>query len=229
MKINNYKKILFFFLGIIFFSLNIYAEGENTTPISRNKILNKYQNDKKVQQIICVNYISDTNAILKMYVRDDTQNKGGWKIILATDAFVGQKGMGKEKEGDLKTPLGDFNVTQAFGIKENPGTDLKYIDINENMYACDENCKYYNKIIDISKIKHQCGGEHLIEYVPQYNYGICFDFNKKNVYPNGSNIFIHVKGNKSYTAGCIAIDEESMITLLKNSTKKTKVCIYENQ
>lgn len=229
MKINNCKKIfVLIFIALIFFSFNVY--GEKVTPpvpTSRNQILNKYQNNKKVQQIICVNYISDTNAILKMYVRDDSQNKNGWKIILATDAFVGQKGMGKEKEGDLKTPVGNFNATYAFGIKENPGTLLKYIDVTETMYACDEDCKYYNRIIDTKKTKHSCSGEHLMEYIPQYNYGLCFDFNKKNIYPNGSNVFIHVKGDKtSYTAGCIAIDEDSMITLLQNSTKKTKICIY---
>ena len=55
---------------------------------------------------------------------------------------------------------------------------------------------------------------------------MCIDFNSDNIYPNGSNIFIHVKGSKNYTAGCIALDEESMVTVLKNSTKKTKICIY---
>jgi L,D-peptidoglycan transpeptidase YkuD (ErfK/YbiS/YcfS/YnhG family) len=55
---------------------------------------------------------------------------------------------------------------------------------------------------------------------------MCIDFNPQNIYPNGSNIFIHVKGNKDFTTGCIAIDEKSMITVLKNSTTKTKVIIY---
>ena len=38
---------------------------------------------------------------------------------------------------------------------------------------------------------------------------------------------ILVKGNKVYTAGCVAVDEESMIKILKNATNKTKVVIYE--
>jgi len=212
----NFKKI-FFILYILFLSANIFAQDNNS-------VINKYQNNKKNQEIICVSYVADSNAIFKMYVRDNNDNSN-WKLILATDAFIGKNGIGKEKEGDSKTPIGEFNVTKAFGIKDNPGTKLKYIKVNDSMYACDEDCKYYNKIIDISKVKHNCNGEHMIDYKPQYNYGLCIDYNKKNKYPNGSNIFIHVKGNKTYTAGCIAIDEDSMKLVLQNVTKKTKIII----
>jgi L,D-peptidoglycan transpeptidase YkuD (ErfK/YbiS/YcfS/YnhG family) len=160
-----------------------------------------------------------------MYVKDKKQ-KNIWTLILTTNAFIGKNGIVKQKEGDSKTPIGIFNITKAFGIKENPGTELKYIKVTENLYACDENCKYYNQIIDSKKVKHQCKGAHLIDYSPQYNYGLCINFNSENIYPKGSNIFIHVKGRKNYTAGCIAVDEESMITILKNATTKTKVYIY---
>jgi L,D-peptidoglycan transpeptidase YkuD (ErfK/YbiS/YcfS/YnhG family) len=162
-----------------------------------------------------------------MYVRDKTQDSG-WNLIVATDAYIGQRGLGKEKEGDLKTPIGEFNVTQAFGKQWNPGTTLKYIYIDNNTYACDEDCKYYNQIIDAKKTKHKCKGEHLIDYIPQYNYALCINYNPYNVFPNGSNIFIHVKGERAYTAGCIAVDEQSMITILQNATKKTKVVICES-
>lgn len=215
------KKIFFAALIIFAVLLNLYAQ--NIT--SEKDILTLYQNNKKVKQIICVHYISDSNAIFKMYIKDKKQ-ENGWNIILTTDAFIGKNGIGKQKEGDLKTPAGIFNITKAFGIKKNPGTKLKYINVTENTYACDENCKYYNQIIDSKKTKHQCKGEHLIQYFPQYNYAMCIDFNSNNIYPDGSNIFIHVKGNKNYTAGCIALDEESMVTVLKNSTKKTKIYIY---
>jgi L,D-peptidoglycan transpeptidase YkuD (ErfK/YbiS/YcfS/YnhG family) len=203
--------------------LNVYAQ--DATAASEDKILTKYQNNKKVDQLICVNYISNSNAILNMYIKNKKQ-KNSWNLILTTVVFVGKNGIVKQKEGDLKTPIGTFNITKAFGIKENPGTKLKYIKVTKNLYACDENCKYYNQIIDSKKTKHQCKGEHLIDYSPQYNYGLCIDFNSKNIYPKGSNIFIHVKGKKNYTAGCIAVDEESMITILKNATTKTIVCIY---
>ena len=215
-------KIIWFAILITVISfLNIYAQ--NIGAKNEKDILDKYQNNKKVKQLIYVEYISGSDANLKMYIKD---KKNNWTNILETSAFIGKNGIGKEKEGDFKTPIGDFNVTKSFGIKKNPGTSLKYVDVTESIYACDEKCKYYNKIINIDKIKHICKGEHLIEFIPKYNYGMCFDFNKKNKYPEGSCVFVHVKGSKNYTAGCIAIDEESMITLLKNSTTKTKICIH---
>lgn len=223
-------KILFIAI-MLFFSINAFAKKDQDThkvqTINRNQLLNKYQDNKKVQQIISITQVEGSDAILKMYVRDKTQDSG-WNLIVATDAYIGQRGLGKEKEGDLKTPIGEFNVTQAFGTKWNPGTTLKYIYINNDTYACDEDCKYYNQIIDAKKTKHKCKGEHLMDYLPQYNYALCIDYNPYNVFPNGSNIFIHVKGATAYTAGCIAVDEQSMITILQNATKKTKVVISES-
>ncbi len=214
--------------ALLFINITAFAKKPPEMPtVNRNPILNKFQNDKKVQQIICVTQVEGSDAILKMYVRDKTQDSG-WNLIVATDAYIGQRGLGKAKEGDLKTPVGEFNVTQAFGKNWNPGTTLKYIYIDNNTYACDEDCKYYNQIIDAKKTKHNCKGEHLIDYIPQYNYALCIDYNPYNVFPNGSNIFIHVKGERAYTAGCIAVDEESMIKILQNATKKTKVIISES-
>ena len=213
-------------ITVLIFNIGVFAKkAPEVQTINRNPLLNKYQNDKKVQEIICITPVENTNAILKMYVKDKTQDSG-WDLILATDAFIGKRGLGKEREGDLKTPIGEFNPTFAFGKKGNPGTTLNYIDVTNDMYACDEDCKYYNQIIDSVATKHNCKGEHLIEYSPQYNYAMCINFNPQNIYPNGSNIFIHVKGPKDYTAGCIAIDEKNMITVIKNATTKTKVVIY---
>ena len=235
-------KIKKIFLTVILlsmvFSLNAYAKKnkdkdkknteDNKPKITyRDKFLSKYQYDKGTDKLICVDYVADSNAILKMYERDNGI-EGKWNLVFATDAFVGQRGVGKQREEDLKTPLGEFNITKAFGIKPNPMTSLRYIEVNENTYACDEDCEYYNQIIDTSKTEHKCYGERLIKGKPQYNYGLCFDYNKENIYPKGSAIFICVKGNKNYTSGSIAVDEESMIKLLQNATEKTKVCIYES-
>jgi L,D-peptidoglycan transpeptidase YkuD (ErfK/YbiS/YcfS/YnhG family) len=59
-------------------------------------------------------------------------------------------------------------------------------------YACDEDCEYYNQIIDTEETGHECKGEEMFSYQPQYNYGIATDFNKACIYPNGSAIFIPV-------------------------------------
>ena len=74
---------------------------------------------------------------------------------------------------------------------------------------------------------HDCKGEEMYSYQPQYNYGIATDFNKECIYPNGSAIFIHVKGTKTYTGGCIAFDEDRMVEILKNCDMSLVIKVSE--
>ena len=149
------------------------------------------------------------------------------KVLFTTDVYVGKNGLGKTGEGDGKTPLGTLHPLSAFGIKPNPGTTMPYIDVKPTTYACDENCEYYNKIIDTAETHHECKGEEMYSYQPQYNYGIATDFNKACVYPKGSAIFIHVKGTKTYTGGCIAFDEDCMVEILKNCDMSLVITVKE--
>ncbi|MBP5777141.1 MAG: L,D-transpeptidase family protein [Prevotella sp.] len=149
------------------------------------------------------------------------------KVLFVTDVFVGKNGLGKTGEGDGKTPIGTLHPLSAFGIKPNPGTSMPYINVTPTTYACDEDCEYYNKIIDTAETKHECKGEEMYSYQPQYNYGIATDFNKECIYPNGSAIFIHVKGSKPYTGGCISFDEDRMVEILKNCDMSLVIKISE--
>ena len=138
------------------------------------------------------------------------------KVLFTTDVHVGKNGLGKTGEGDAKTPVGTLRPLTAFGIKPNPGTAMPYLDVTPTTFACDEDCEYYNKIIDTAATGHDCKGEDMYSLQPYYDYGIATDFNQECIYPNGSNIFIHVKGPKTSTGGCIAFDEDRMIEILKN-------------
>ena len=149
------------------------------------------------------------------------------KVLFTTDVFVGKNGLGKTGEGDGKTPLGTLRPLSAFGIKPNPGTTMPYIDVTPTTYACDEDCEYYNKIIDTAETHHECKGEEMYSYQPQYNYGIATDFNKACVYPKGSAIFVHVKGTKTYTGGCIAFDEDRMVEILRNCDMSLVITVRE--
>lgn len=147
------------------------------------------------------------------------------KVLFTTKAYVGKNGLGKTGEGDNKTPVGTLHVLNAFGVKPNPGTTIPYIKVTPSVFACDENCQYYNKIIDTDVVHHKCKGEDMYHIVPQYNYGLATDFNEACVYPKGSNIFIHVKGSRPYTAGCIAIDEEHMVEILTHCDQSLVISI----
>ena len=60
-------------------------------------------------------------------------------------------------------------------------------------------------------------GEHLIDYPKEYHYAISIGDNiNPAIVGKGSAIFLHCKGERDYTAGCIAVDEKVMTYLLKN-------------
>ena len=219
---NNFYIIIIIFISLIITTNNSFAQPMETT-IWNNKLL-QYASNHNIQNLIFVKCMKNTTkARLEIYKKNKDNN---FDLILLCSGYIGKNGLGKEKEGDNKTPIGDFGITNAFGIKPNPGTSLNYLDINKNHYCCDENGKYYNKLIDSNQTKHDCKGEHIIDHIPQYNYAIFIDFNKEGIYPKGSAIFMHCFGKKTYTAGCIAVSEKNMVKILKNVDSNTRICIY---
>ena len=150
------------------------------------------------------------------------------KEIFTTSVYIGKNGIGKTGEGDAKTPTGTLRPLTAFGVKTNPGTKMPYIDVTPSIFACDEDCQYYNQIVDTAKVHHYgCKGEDMFHTVPEYNYGIATDFNKECAYPKGSAIFIHCKGAKVWTGGCIAFDEDKMVEILRRCDTSLVVTVLE--
>ena len=191
--------------------------------------LNKYKSVPSVKQIILVAQ-SDTevsHARLYLVTKNDA---GEWIETLSCQAFLGKNGIDKTREGDIRTPTGDFGMTMAFGAKDDPGSLIPYTKLTNTMYFCGDK-EYYNQFIDISKVKHTCSSnsEHLLSYIPQYNYALVFDYNKENVYGKGSAIFLHCLGNHPFTMGCVAVAEENMIKILNTVDFNSRICIYSNR
>lgn len=211
------------------FTAQVFAEERQVNADNQaywREMLQKYRVDDQVHQVMLVRCTEGSNAIVQFYQKLTDQNDA-WSLVFETDAYIGKNGTGKTGEGDAKTPLGDFGVLNAFGILENPGTALDYIDIVETTYACDEEGEYYNQIIDTEETGHECTGEQMFLYTPEYNYGIATDFNAENEWPNGSAIFLHCKGAKVFTGGCIAINEACMKTVLQYADPGMRIIIHE--
>lgn len=92
------------------------------------------------------------------------------------------------------------------------------------MYWVDDaNSKYYNKLVNIFDVnKDWNSAEHLIDYPIQYEYLIEIKTNPNNIPGKGSAIFLHCTNNLP-TAGCIAIDRESMKKIIENLEYNTKI------
>ena len=185
----------------------------------------QYAADDTVQELIFVQYRGGSTAHLELWQKD-AESEGGWKELLSCRAHVGMNGIDKQREGDKRTPTGDFGVLTAFGIKGDPGTALPYFKVTRDMYCCaDEEC--YNKIVRKSEMHHKCTGEHLIDFKPCYNYCMFIDYNAECTYGKGSAIFVHCYGSKKYTGGCVAVTEKNMKTILTSVHPGVRVCIYQ--
>jgi len=191
------------------------------------KLMDKYREKKNTDRLIFVKYTGGSSCKVLMYKK--VQKKSGaikWKKILSCSGYVGLNGISKVREGDRKTPTGTFRIGQAFGILDDPGTQLPYTKVNRYLYWSGEEATY-NLMVDSRKIGHEpANSEHLLDYVPHYHYALDIGYNRKCVYGKGSAIFMHCFGTNPYTGGCIAVSEENMKTVLLNATKKTRICIY---
>jgi len=191
--------------------------------------LRKYQNDNKVKQIILVEQAKTEISVgtLTLLIKDA---KNTWTKQLQCKAYLGRKGLDKQQEGDTRTPSGDYGFLMAFGAKDDPGSAIHYTKLTDTMYLCSDK-EYYNQFIDISKLQHTCSknSEHLIRYIPQYNYALFLDYNKENTYGKGSAIFLHCFGSNPYTLGCISVSEENMIKILKTISPTARICIYPSK
>ncbi len=213
-----------------------------------NDIKDNYLNTK-TDRLIFVKYKGDSNATVEMWKKikissgDLTNNESTeqlmdtnceydeyqWEKIISCNAYVGQNGIHKEKQGDRKTPVGIYNITMAFGRRKSPGTaGISYTKLNKYHYWSAEK-ETYNTFVDVRTLgRRQMDGEHLIDYNPWYNYSLAIDYNKKCTYLKGSAIFLHCEGGgRTYTMGCIAVSEKNMKKIVKNTTRHTKICIYK--
>ena len=155
------------------------------------------------------------------------------KQYLIVDEFefrcsVGKNGLKTQKrEGDNCTPKGNFKIEKVYYRSDRvkkPETKLKIKIIKKNMGWCnDPYNRNYNKEITLNK-KNK--GEKLFRRDSVYDILIVIEYNTKKIIPfKGSAIFIHLTKNYSTTQGCIALNKNDLLILLKIIKPGTKVKI----
>ena len=187
-----------------------------------------YARDASARQLLIVECTEGSDALARYYVKRD----GGWWLLHRCTAFIGKNGTGKTGEGDARTPLGELRPLRAFGIKPDPGSKLPYLDVRPGTIACDSPGPWYNRIVKPSDYRPKMkgasdepAGEKMWELSPEYDYGIETDFNRECVYPLGSAIFIHCKGAKTWTGGCVALDKRVLRQILRTADAGLRIYI----
>ena len=185
----------------------------------------KYAPDASARQLLAVEYLGGSDARVRYYLKE----AGKWKLRHRGLAYVGKNGVGKTAEGDARTPLGELRPIGAFGILPDPGCRLPYLRVRQGILACDSPGEYYNRIVDLASVPADEGalsGERMWELSPEYDYGLETDYNRDCEYPLGSAIFVHCKGRKAWTGGCIALDRRIMQSILRTADDGLRIFVY---
>ena len=138
---------------------------------------------------------------------------------------IGKNRLKKNKiEGDKSTPKGIFSLGKLYYRSDRvpkPETNLTTKKITKNLGWCDiSNNKYYNQ--EVSSLKN-VNGEKFFRKDSKYNYLIVINYNKKKIKNKGSAIFIHLTQDYKPTNGCIAMNENDFLILVKLINKKTHI------
>lgn len=151
------------------------------------------------------------------------EKRDAWMCVYCSYAGYGRNGLSEDRrEGDGTTPVGDFALPLAFGIRENPGTALPWKKVTARSYWADAGNVW-------AESKEPIPGEHLASYDPQYRYAVFIAFNADPFVPGkGSAIFLHVKNDTSWkTAGCVSVTEKNMIWLLRRLRPGARMLIVK--
>ena len=152
----------------------------------------------------------------------------GWRRVIATTAArVGANGVALgsvRKQGTGTTPTGTYPLTQAFGIKADPGTTLPYHPVTSDDWWVEDNLSaYYNQLRRASQGGFDTtlpesdvnGSEHLIAHTVPYQYVVVINYNVAPVVRyRGAGIFLHVNGAGA-TAGCVSVPLATMVAILR--------------
>lgn len=145
-----------------------------------------------------------------------------WKRVMApVQASVGVAGFaapGEKREGDGCSPSGAFSLEMCFGNKPNPGVRLPYRQVDSNCYWVDDpESKFYNTFQTAPADGRWKSAEDLGLSGSVYNYAAVIGYNTKERTPGmGSAIFLHEwKNPGDPTAGCVAVSEPDLLSVLK--------------
>lgn len=192
-----------------------------------DNLLDKYRDDARVRQVIFVQYLGGSDAQVLLYAKGKAP-KSDWTLLRSCDGYVGKNGINKEREGDLKTPAGEYDIFSAVGIEANPGTKADYILLDEHIYCADG--PYYNRLLDDRDVPldeiMKYNGDPMNDGSPQFDYGLFIAYNKERKPGKGSQIYLHCFGTNPYTMGCVAVSREDMKYILQNVDNNVKICIF---
>lgn len=179
---------------------------------SLNALLEDYIPNTSGQVILVTVY----NGTQKLYCVEAMES--GWKVMFGPfECNIGRNGLGKEKEGDGKSPTGVYELGSAFGYGGAPeGSTWPWRETTQTDYWVEDSIsQYYNLHVDIDEIIKDWEIAAKL-YIPEYRRALEVLYNPDNIKGDGSAIFLHVwKNEETSTGGCTAMTDATIETVLK--------------
>jgi len=169
-----------------------------------------------------------TNAVLTRYEKDESGfRQRGEKILvnlgrnglawgIGEKGFSPKKGEPVKQEGDGRAPAGIFTISKAFGYAPSIETKLPYIQADKELICVDDTqSDDYNNILNRGESDNPKSFEWMRRDDDLYKIGLVIDHNREAKKGAGSCIFFHIRKSKDApTAGCSAMREEDLMTIL---------------
>lgn len=190
-------------------------KGSSQNSVSKLGISNTVAS-KHSSQIVTVVSKGGSYGELAFWEKDSS---GNWTLVDKVSARLGQNGIKSASqvyEMDKSTPTGIYSLTEAFGINSDPGSRVRYRQLDGSEYwVDDENSEFYNTMQFGEPNGRWTSAEKLIDFPGYYNYSLVIDYNRWPVIPGKSSaIFIHCDVG-SYTYGCVAIPQQNLVNIIK--------------
>lgn len=170
-------------------------------------------------QVLSVTGVGGSDAKLDVWER----TAAGWQPVaggVGIPAKIGAKGMSPDHfDGSMMTPKGIYTLDFAFGTEPNPGGGLAYVQVGpDHWWDGDMKSPTYNTM-QVCK-QDQCafntslsaGTENLD--IPQYAHAVVMGVNKERIPGKGGAFFVHSTDGGA-TAGCVAIDDATLVTIMR--------------
>lgn len=173
---------------------------------------------KDAKQLLVVAQHEKTTAWVSLHEKD---KDGTWKMIMTTPGYIGLNGLGKTKDGDGLTPVGNFHFNRAHGIAPDPGCAIPYVQASEDTYWSGDPRpgKHYNELVSLKDIPDldTALSERIMDYPYEYQYCLNISYNEEGTAGKGFAIFLHCIGNrKPRTGGCVAIPMDQMYFVMRH-------------
>ncbi|MEH6891186.1 L,D-transpeptidase family protein, partial [Bacillus sp. JJ864] len=190
---------------------NNNPNNNNNNQQEAKTVVDSFKTIENNQQVILVTSkgYGTNNAQIRTFDKTD----GKWKELKNINGKIGKDGFAKQMSEEVtQSPRGKYTIGMAFGRQGNPGTKLKWHDIQPNdVWVDDSKSELYNTLQQKPSNGRWNSAENM--NIPAYDYGFVINYNTDRVAGKGSAIFFHV--SNTWTAGCTGASKQDVIDILK--------------